>query len=1189
MFWQLVSQGAFKLLNTSIDRRKMEPSYRDQITLAEYLLNKLETRLAGREEVELLDRLPNDKYHLGVLGPWKSTMESFQPEPTIDSADLMKETSNPSSNVTKSSNAKIENSDEGSSSEIENEESGRITREDILRKRGVPSAIGMEFVVEDQKILRLEFDVEFSFYTRRFPTWEQQFLKIQGENDGELASGQKNVSLGDRHIRHDIKLDKISIELSSKKAPPRIETILAEAISKELEIEKKQPDVWRKISRMSIPVRVCKTKEEYQKYLANLTQEIDLPPLKVVLDIRLDSLPNKTLRVGVYLVNKSLADEESMTANATRYIFDAKIRCSINGKLRPIEMIGSPQNYQYDPDVWAIGQGCSVDANRKTDSCTIETRSLAHYYQPRLVTKDEIKVSFKDLQDDPVSLLYTIRKSMQQYIDEWEEKLQKDLISLRNQAEKDACIKDLTAFKDEVLRFSQGINALENDVRLLQAFKSMHHVFERVGAKKQIISWRLFQIGFIVTQLPALAVREGKINTDALEYLDVLWFPTGGGKTEAYLGLISCAILYDRLRGKNVGITAWLRFPLRMLSVQQLQRAVKVLHETERERQKLIPKDANGSQPVSLGYFVGKSSTPNQLSNEKWAGKWKLSELETRREVRDQLRLVRDCPECGLPKVEIVVDAKKFRIKHVCASCGTDLNIYVSDDEVYRYLPSLLIGTVDKLPSVAWQKNFSFLWNGADLYCPEHGYSSGKYCIVFGCKENRIPVQLYDSTPSLQIQDELHLLREELGTFAGHYETLAEVCQKRNGLPPKVMAATATVEGLDRQSMHLYNLRARRFPARGYKLNESFYTTLAMDDSVNPKTARIYVAFRPPTRHPPDASADVLEIFHSEIRKLYGMIETDDIQSIVQTLRLNDATTKELILELLDKYDTTLTYVGSKSHGSRIERVLADEKSKIIPKAGDRQIEVSYLNGESTLDDIAGTIESLETASEWDSAARLDAVIGTSLISHGVDVSRFNLMIMSGMPGRTAEYIQSSSRSSRQFAGIVVVVLSSWLLRDQSLYHRFNSYHYHMDHMVEPVPINRFSKFAVDKTLPGILAGLLNAYLGPKHKIDLTKVTDLQKALYNNTVFSEEELLQRVKDAYGLNNSIHSSSLNLALSERLNNRFKVEMRRLRTPSSVERVTDALSNKPMTSLRDVDEPVPFEPKENTYLMLRWLDR
>jgi hypothetical protein len=518
-----------------------------------------------------------------------------------------------------------------------------------------------------------------------------------------------------------------------------------------------------------------------------------------------------------------------------------------------------------------------------------------------------------------------------------------------------------------------------------------------------------------------------------------------------------------------------------------------------------------------------------------------------------------------------------------------ELNIFVSDDEIYRYLPSVLIGTVDKLPIVAWQKNFALIWNGPEYYCPEHGYSRGKYCIVYGCKTERIPVTLYDPVPSLQIQDELHLLREELGTFAGHYETLATVCQKQNGLPPKILAATATVEGFDRQSRHLYNLRARRFPARGYALNESFYTTVAKDEFDNAKISRRYVAFRPPALRPPEASADVLEIFHSEIRSLYNILETQGVQAITHIIGLQNTISREELLDLLDKYDTTLTYVGSKAHGSRIERILRDDKSKNILKAGSRQVEVAYLNGESSLDDITATIENLETASDWDSDNRLDAVIGTSLISHGVDVSRFNLMVMSGMPGRTAEYIQSSSRSGRLYVGIVVVVLSSWSLRDQSLYHRFNAYHYHMEHMVEPVPINRFSKFAIDKTLPGILAGILNASFGPKYKLDLTKVADVQKAIYNSVVFSEQEIQNAVEDAYGLNSTIHSPSLKLSLSERLKSRMKVEMRRLRSPGSAERVTDALSNKPMMSLRDVDEPVPFEPKENTFLSLRWLDR
>src|SRR6266511_278884 len=150
----------------------MEPSYQDQIALAEYLLNRLEIRLAGREEPEILDRLPYDKYHLGVLGPWKNTMETSQPEPTIDSPKSEQNVAIVHRTLTTPVKMQNQGNDEGSTtSELENEESGRISREDILRKRGVPSAIGMEFVVEKTKHLQLDFDISFSFYTRRFPTW----------------------------------------------------------------------------------------------------------------------------------------------------------------------------------------------------------------------------------------------------------------------------------------------------------------------------------------------------------------------------------------------------------------------------------------------------------------------------------------------------------------------------------------------------------------------------------------------------------------------------------------------------------------------------------------------------------------------------------------------------------------------------------------------------------------------------------------------------------------------------------------------------------------------------------------------------------------------------------------------------------------------------------------------------------
>lgn len=191
--------------------------------------------------------------------------------------------------------------------------------------------------------------------------------------------------------------------------------------------------------------------------------------------------------------------------------------------------------------------------------------------------------------------------------------------------------------------------ALKEDKKLLAAFTAANRVFGKLAAGYD--SWRLFQLAFIVTQLPALAVREkhtrGQFPAgvprewgDVLDWGDVLWFRTGGGKTESYLGLACCAMLYDRLRGKSFGLTAWLRFPLRMLSIQQLQRAMRMIWETEKERVTLQGPEASKSDGIRLGYFVGSTTTPNGISSEY------LKNLTTE-ESLEWLRVVPDCPACG--------------------------------------------------------------------------------------------------------------------------------------------------------------------------------------------------------------------------------------------------------------------------------------------------------------------------------------------------------------------------------------------------------------------------------------------------------------------------------------------------------------------------------------------------------------
>ena len=102
---------------------------------------------------------------------------------------------------------------------------------------------------------------------------------------------------------------------------------------------------------------------------------------------------------------------------------------------------------------------------------------------------------------------------------------------------------------------------------------------------KKYSTWRLFQIVFIVSLVPDIAACDEDVLLDSqkaqttLNEVSLLYFPTGGGKTEAFLGVLIFNLFFDRYRGKECGVTSILRYPLRLLSVQQVQRLANVLRK----------------------------------------------------------------------------------------------------------------------------------------------------------------------------------------------------------------------------------------------------------------------------------------------------------------------------------------------------------------------------------------------------------------------------------------------------------------------------------------------------------------------------------------------------------------------------------------------------------------------------------
>jgi Helicase conserved C-terminal domain len=1198
-------------------------TYSDEEALVRHLIERLEQRLAGRDTSRILRILPSDHCHLGVLGPRDPHM--IQPE-DLEVADVAPLSEVPVEHTIAQRPAGpdvgISEEDDDQMGETSNSSAEQVSAElqgatrDSTRKP--PSSLGFEIVVALGDIGSIELSVQasFSIYTQHFPTFEEQrdeLGRVQPDQTvgNQLSPTRQAVSLLEAFERHRVQVPPLTLRINAHSPTQRLSDggSVQHALDEALENAATSPTIARTITTRNavVPVQSLVDATSFQGFLQGVSSGPPvLPPLHASLDIRSAIMPDGTVRISCYICNNTPRDIVQRYRDQYNILADCQLTASlIHGELRPVELLPVARDYQFDRNVWAVGHSASVVVAE--DHRTLRTETLARFDQPRRTTNRVPRATFSDLVTNPLETLEAIRLAMIAYGETWHaEVLATNSLELSPE-ELNQCSADLSAFRDEENRFASGIAALGGDERLMRAFRGMNAVFQRTS---RFDAWHLFQIVFIVSQLPALGIRE-RISSgewpadttrdwaDVLNWADVLWFPTGGGKTEAYLGLISCAALYDRLRGKHFGVTAWLRFPLRMLSVQQLQRALRVVWETEQERISMMGEDST-SEPISLGYFVG-PSTPNYLN----MGKWSIDHLQNDPDLRNKLLLVSNCPAClGTKTIQVVVDRTLQRIRHVCSQCGAHLPIYLSDDEIYRFLPTVIVGTIDKMAGVAYRADFPMLWGAAVWRCPEHpehGFGMGDWCIS-GCPTNpgsgrkaarrRTAVIPYDPSPAFHIQDELHLLQQELGAFAGHYETLIRSCEGQvGGRPPKTIAATATIEGFQHQIRQIYGIpNARRFPARGYDLYSSFYTSpdLVSDAPASPaKIARVYVAFRPPHLHAADAASLCVRHLHEEINRLYS-------NPMEAATLLPTATNEESVRALLFFYSTTLTYVGSKSRGVRIRQSLERDAGQLRP-GNLRDLNTEFLSGDSTLSEIAETVRRVEDPPEWREDGHLDAAVATSIISHGVDVERFNLMVMDSIPEETADYIQASSRSGRRHVGLVIATLASYSLRASSIYHRFIEYHRHLERLISPVSVNRFAKFAALRTSPGVFAGvLLGRYGAILHNQSFTKRRTVAEFLNPNLQsqlprqIGRQEMSESFEEAYALNQQIYPEGLELRMKRVLDEQL-ARLLHLIAGSRKDKLKEVLQPSPMSSLRDVDVGVRFRPDEDAdFTELQWFN-
>ena len=656
-------------------------------------------------------------------------------------------------------------------------------------------------------------------------------------------------------------------------------------------------------------------------------------------------------------------------------------------------------------------------------------------------------------------------------------------------------------------RIERGIGVLVEDPDALDAFRVAnravaHALRWRVGDEEP--QWRAFQLAFILLNVGGLA--DG--HSPEREIVDLLFFPTGGGKTEAYLGLAAFTIMLRRLRRpgqdglQGAGVAVIMRYTLRLLTLDQLGRAAGLVCALELEREADTAR--YGKWPIEIGLWVGKAATPNVMGR-KGDRRSDTARSKTRQFKSDPNKPMpiplESCPRCGTrfePASFTLLpdDDQPNELRIVCTNFECDfsgdrpLPILAVDGPIYRRLPAFLIATVDKFASLPFTGQTGALLGGASRFD-----STGFY----GASEPRRgqPLEQPLAGPDLVIQDELHLISGPLGTMVGLYETTIEaLCVQAAKHPaddsedaavqpvrPKIVASTATVRQAQDQIQALFARSLTEvFPPPGPDRRDSFYAQVVPVDRV---PGRMYLGIASPGRNPKVLMRRVWLALMGAAERAY-----------------RDAGGHRNEHNPADPYMTVLGYFNSLRELGGARRILEEEVQNTVKTYGQRKrigeakglfqdrrtmSEVVELTSRVSTDKVAQARARLSRgAHERD---RVDSAIATNMISVGLDIGRLGLMVVLGQPKTHAEYIQATSRVGRvdEKPGLVVTLLNVHKPRDRSHYERFRHYHETFYRSVEVSSVTPFSARALDRGLAGAMVGLArhsDAILTPSRGVE---------------------------------------------------------------------------------------------------------
>jgi hypothetical protein len=684
---------------------------------------------------------------------------------------------------------------------------------------------------------------------------------------------------------------------------------------------------------------------------------------------------------------------------------------------------------------------------------------------------------------------------------------------------------DHVATNEEALKCFRFMNGVMRDQRVASQVAAarasdssvtIEQARQEVEAKgAEAASWYPFQLAFILMQLPALTdPAASQRSADHKARVELLFFPTGGGKTEAYLGLAAYTFAIRRrqgiiqsadgpLDGSN-GVAVLMRYTLRLLTAQQFQRATALMCAAEVARRE--DEATWGIEPFRIGLWVGTDVSPKrfeeadeQLTKANEYGSHRLTVLQIQR-----------CPWCGTPitVAQVKTDAT---VRRVYVFCGDELArcpfakggqvdegipVLTVDEEIYRLTPALVIATVDKFARLAREGEAASLFGYVSRRCGRHGYVHPDYAkcditTMHPATRNGHPAAKVLPVNRLRpldliIQDELHLITGALGTAVGLFEVAVETLSSWNtpdGKPvrPVIIASTATVRNALEQVRGLYGRQVQIFPPQVLDVADTYFSHEVPIDRDNP--GRRYVGISAQGVRLSSAEIRVAEVllsagqllldragaaadpymtlvgYFNATRELAGMARymADDVQSRIKRPRKDSGFPSRLGASF-----------GLLNVGELTSRIASAEIGRTLDRFG-LQFDPSYDTTEALRQRFAAQDAGKKMPSRKEMP--FDVVLATSMLQVGVDVQRLGLMLVVGQPKNTAEYIQASSRVGRDSdrPGLVVA-LGNWARpRDLAHFEQFRHYHETFYAQVEALSVTPFSPTSLARGIDGLL------------------------------------------------------------------------------------------------------------------------